>query len=40
MQGWTFWNVSGKWFGSRLSDNKVVYGGTYQAALFNAQYAN
>lgn len=40
MEGWTFWNVSGKWFGKRLADNKIVRGGTYLAVLSNAQYAD
>ena len=40
MQGWTFWNAGNTWFGRRLSDDKVVHGGTYKAVLFNAQYAD
>ena len=40
MEGWTFWNAGNTWLGRRLSDNKMVHGGTYKAVLFNAQYAD
>ena len=40
MQGWTFWNAGNTWLGRRLSDNKMVHGGTYSAVLFNAQYSD
>ena len=40
MNGWTFWNVGNTWFGRRLFDNKMVRAGTYNAVLFNAQYAD
>ena len=40
MEGWTFWNAGNTWLGRRLSDNKMVQGGTYKAVLFNAQYAD
>ena len=40
MEGWTFWNVGGKWFGKRLADNVMVRAGTYSAVLFNAEHFN
>ena len=32
---WTFWNVSGKWFGRRVT-GETVHAGTYTAALTKA----
>lgn len=38
MEGWTFWNVSGKWFGQRLKDGAKVSGGTYTSVVKQAQW--
>lgn len=38
MEGWTFWNVGGKWFGKRLKDGAQVSGGTYVSVQKQAQW--
>lgn len=40
MDGWTFWNVGGYWFGRRLLDNKIVRAGTYPAVRDHASWAD
>jgi hypothetical protein len=38
MTGWTFWNAGNTWLGRRLSDDKMVHGGTYKAVLLQAEW--
>ena len=38
MEGWTFWNVGGKWFGKRLADGAKVSAGTYISVQNQARW--